>query len=334
MVGSTMAVVLFGASALAPAATAQTIPSTQAQIATLQAEVIAGATRVHALTVEYQQSNVQSQVLSQQVAADQAEIAHLQQQVAGSANVLRQQAIASYTGLATNSPTNSALRLGLGKGDPSVQAEYLQVAAGDINDAVDQYRSQLDQLTSAEQNLAAQQQASRAAANATIQSRQAALAEAVAEQSRLNQLEQQLGQLEEAAVIERQHQAAATAAAAAAQAQAATQGLPINNGIISVVHTIVSPTAPPAPPETPGYQPLGGQWLQLRECESSDNYQANTGNGFYGAYQFTESTWTGLGFPGRPDLESPQMQDQAAVKDQSMYGWGQWPACSAALGLH
>jgi hypothetical protein len=211
-----------------------------------------------------------------------------------------------------------------------VQAEYLQVAAGDMSDTVDLYRSQLDQLTSAEQNLVGQQQASRAASNATIQSRQAALAQAVAEQARLDQLEQQLGQLEEAALIERQHQASAVAA----HAQAATQGLPVNNGIVAVVHTIVSPTPQPAPPETPGYQPLGGEWLQLRECESSDNYQANTGNGFYGAYQFTASTWTDLGFPGRPDLESPQMQDQAAVKDQQLYGWGQWPACSAALGLH
>lgn len=327
-----MAVVLFVASALAPAASAQTIPSTQDQIATLQAQVIAGATRVHALTVEYQQSNVQAQVLSQQVLSDQTEIARLQHQVASSGNVLRQQAIASYTGQASNSPAisaaSSALRLGLGlgKADPSVQAEYLQVAAGDINDTLDQYRSQVDQLTAAERNLTAQEQASRAAASATIQSRQAALAQAVSEQARLGDLEHQLGQMEEAALIEHQNQAAAAAQAA--------QGFPVNGGIVAVVHTIVSPTPPPPPPQTPGYQPLGGQWLQLRECESSDNYQANTGNGFYGAYQFSASTWTDLGFPGRPDLESEQMQDQAAVKDQQMYGWGQWPACSAALGFH
>jgi hypothetical protein len=75
-------------------------------------------------------------------------------------------------------------------------------------------------------------------------------------------------------------------------------------------------------------------WLQLRECESSDNYAANNGNGYYGAYQFSESTWTGMGLPGRPDLESHQMQDQAAMSLQAHGGWGEWPACSAALGLH
>ncbi len=77
----------------------------------------------------------------------------------------------------------------------------------------------------------------------------------------------------------------------------------------------------------------GGPWLALRECESGDNYQENSGNGYYGAYQFSPTTWTELGFPGRPDLEPPAMQDQAAMKLQADAGWGQWPACSAALGL-
>jgi hypothetical protein len=74
-------------------------------------------------------------------------------------------------------------------------------------------------------------------------------------------------------------------------------------------------------------------WLQLRLCESGDNYAENTGNGFYGAYQFSASTWSGLGLPGRPDLASHQMQDQAAMRLQAQSGWGPWPACSAALGL-
>jgi hypothetical protein len=74
-------------------------------------------------------------------------------------------------------------------------------------------------------------------------------------------------------------------------------------------------------------------WLQLRQCESSDNYAENTGNGFFGAYQFSQATWTGLGYPGRPDQEPPAMQDEAAMRLQAEAGWGQWPACSAALGL-
>jgi hypothetical protein len=95
----------------------------------------------------------------------------------------------------------------------------------------------------------------------------------------------------------------------------------------------VTGPAPPPPTPTASPAPSGGVWLALRECESSDDYQANTGNGFYGAYQFSQATWTGLGYPGRPDLEPPAMQDQAAQRLQAESGWGQWPACAAALGL-
>jgi hypothetical protein len=116
-----------------------------------------------------------------------------------------------------------------------------------------------------------------------------------------------------------------------------SQGLPVNNGLITVVQQAAGlPIATPVATNSGGGSGgggVGGVWLQLRMCESSDNYSENTGNGFYGAYQFSQSTWTDLGFPGRPDLEPPGMQDQAAMKDQGISGWGQWPACAAALGL-
>jgi hypothetical protein len=79
--------------------------------------------------------------------------------------------------------------------------------------------------------------------------------------------------------------------------------------------------------------PAGGLWLELRDCESGDNYQANTGNGYYGAYQFSWPTWVDLGYPGRPDQEPYWMQDQAAQRLEAMDGWNQWPSCSAALGV-
>ena len=84
---------------------------------------------------------------------------------------------------------------------------------------------------------------------------------------------------------------------------------------------------------TAGATPNAADWLALRTCESSDNYQENTGNGYFGAYQFSQATWTGLGYPGRPDQEPPSMQDQAAATLQAESGWGAWPSCSAALGL-
>ena len=79
--------------------------------------------------------------------------------------------------------------------------------------------------------------------------------------------------------------------------------------------------------------PTGDVWARLRQCESGGRYNINTGNGFYGAYQFVPRTWRGLGFPGMPHQAPPEMQDEAARKLQARSGWGQWPACSRRLGL-
>jgi flagellar biosynthesis GTPase FlhF len=79
--------------------------------------------------------------------------------------------------------------------------------------------------------------------------------------------------------------------------------------------------------------PLSQQFAELRLCESGGNYADNTGNGYYGAYQFALSTWAGLGYSGLPSQASPATQNQAAEQLQAADGWSPWPACSAALGL-
>lgn len=73
--------------------------------------------------------------------------------------------------------------------------------------------------------------------------------------------------------------------------------------------------------------------LKLRQCESGNRYALNTGNGYYGAYQFALSTWKRLGYGGYPHEAAPPMQDEAARKLQAKSGWGQWPACARKLGL-
>jgi len=75
------------------------------------------------------------------------------------------------------------------------------------------------------------------------------------------------------------------------------------------------------------------EFAALRMCESGGNYQTNTGNGYYGAYQFSLATWQSLGYTGYPHQASPATQDEAARRLQARSGWGQWPACSAKLGL-
>ncbi len=95
----------------------------------------------------------------------------------------------------------------------------------------------------------------------------------------------------------------------------------------------VRPRATQARAVRPQAVPTGDVWARLRRCESGGNYNINTGNGFYGAYQFHPRTWRGLGYPGLPHQAPPEMQDEAARKLQARSGWGQWPACSRKLSL-
>ena len=74
-------------------------------------------------------------------------------------------------------------------------------------------------------------------------------------------------------------------------------------------------------------------FARLRACESGGNYRINTGNGYYGAYQFDLATWRSVGFSGRPDLASRATQDEAARRLQAARGWSPWPACSRKLAL-
>jgi uncharacterized protein YabE (DUF348 family) len=77
----------------------------------------------------------------------------------------------------------------------------------------------------------------------------------------------------------------------------------------------------------------GGVWGALAQCESGGNPATNTGNGYYGLYQFSLSTWRAMGGSGLPSDASAAEQTQRAQALQARSGWGQWPACAAKLGL-
>ncbi len=74
-------------------------------------------------------------------------------------------------------------------------------------------------------------------------------------------------------------------------------------------------------------------WAKLSKCEASGNAATNTGNGYYGAFQFSAGTWKSLGGTGLPSQADYATQKDLATKLQQRSGWGQWPACSAKLGL-
>jgi LysM repeat protein len=80
----------------------------------------------------------------------------------------------------------------------------------------------------------------------------------------------------------------------------------------------------------------GSVWDRIAACESGGNWSINTGNGFYGGLQFTQSTWNGFGgqaYAPRADLASRSAQIAVAEKVQASQGWGAWPACTAKLGI-
>ena len=74
-------------------------------------------------------------------------------------------------------------------------------------------------------------------------------------------------------------------------------------------------------------------WAALARCESGGNPATNTGNGYYGLYQFSASTWRAMGGTGLPSEASAAEQPQRAQALQARSGWGQWPACARSLGL-
>ena len=74
----------------------------------------------------------------------------------------------------------------------------------------------------------------------------------------------------------------------------------------------------------------GGASPQLEAiaaCESGGNPSTDTGNGFYGKYQFTQSTWAAVGGSGNPAAASEAEQDRRAAMLLARAGSGQWPVC-------
>ncbi|MEV5433485.1 transglycosylase family protein [Streptomyces sp. NPDC052701] len=77
-------------------------------------------------------------------------------------------------------------------------------------------------------------------------------------------------------------------------------------------------------------------WDKVAACESSNNWNINTGNGYYGGLQFTQSTWEAYGgtaYAPRADLADKDQQIAVAEKVLDGQGPGAWPVCSVRAGL-
>lgn len=81
----------------------------------------------------------------------------------------------------------------------------------------------------------------------------------------------------------------------------------------------------------PGHAAAAPDWDRLAGCESSGDWNINTGNGFYGGVQFAQSTWEefgGTAFAARADLATKAQQIEIAAKVLAVQGPGAWPDCS------
>ncbi|WP_409468000.1 transglycosylase family protein [Streptomyces sp. HC307] len=78
-------------------------------------------------------------------------------------------------------------------------------------------------------------------------------------------------------------------------------------------------------------------WDKVAACESTNDWDINTGNGYYGGLQFSQSTWEAYGgtaYAPRADLATRDQQIAVAEKVLDGQGPGAWPVCSVRAGLN
>ena len=83
----------------------------------------------------------------------------------------------------------------------------------------------------------------------------------------------------------------------------------------------------PVATTAPVARATSSQLASIRACESGDNYSTDTGNGYYGAYQFHPGTWRSVGGSGNPAHASPAEQDMRAQMMIDAGRRGEWPNC-------
>ncbi len=306
-------------------------PASADQIAGVQAEANQLATqiqgqggRIHQLSEQYDQAQAQLDGVSQRLASARAALQATEADVRAKQAEVKRQAVEAYVE-GPNGGGVAALLSG-DLGNVGLRQEYLGIANSDVRSSIDDLRTAESLLRSESASLESAQQAAAAATSGLQHDRDMLTAEAAQEESTLAQVKGQLAGLVAQAEVARQAAAAAQrrqAQEAAAHLSGPTNpsGQPLQGGVASVA--------------SPGGHSggSGDPFAEIRQCESGDNYAADTGNGYYGAYQISASTWQGLGYSGLPNQASPAVQDEAAHRLQAQSGWGQWPTCAAMLGL-
>ncbi len=209
-----------------------------------------------------------------------------------------------------------------------LKSDFASVATMNISDYLMQVKVDQSQVQTAQTVLQSNLSQAQSALNAVDANKSYIVSEIASEQSTLSSIKGQIESLVQQALQAQLAQEAALKKVTS-QHSSSGQGLPSVSGIKSVIAAAGVGSGWGSVPA-----PLDSATLAaLRGCESGGNYQDNTGNGYYGAYQFSLSTWRALGFAGLPNQSPPSVQDQAASILEQRAGWGQWPACSMMLGF-
>jgi murein DD-endopeptidase MepM/ murein hydrolase activator NlpD len=92
---------------------------------------------------------------------------------------------------------------------------------------------------------------------------------------------------------------------------------------------------------SPATAATAAEWDKTAQCESTGNWKINTGNGYYGGLQFTNSTWAAYGgtaYAPRADLATKEQQIEIAERvlwkghnGTKPQGKGAWPVCGVGL---
>jgi Transglycosylase-like domain len=313
----------------AVAAAGSPSPASQTNnMASLQDQIVASARQLGTLSTEIATTQTHLQTANASLRADQATLAGARRGLERARARLRTIALDAYMG------SGNVMISGIQWGSPTKGAasqEYRQIAADHEANAADAFaRSQ--RVLAGRVAQVRTEQAAITIQFAALQRQQSSLEANVShEQSILTVLRQQ--QARRPAPTAHGPQGLPIKVVAIAHSKAPGRTAPVATTTTSPVTLTTSPVTTTTAPPTKSPDNLAEDLAKLRECESGDNYQANTGNGYYGAYQFSLATWRGLGYSGLPSAAPPATQDAAATRLEETGGWSQWPVCAAELGL-
>ncbi|WP_454195678.1 transglycosylase family protein [Nocardia sp. Marseille-Q1738] len=96
----------------------------------------------------------------------------------------------------------------------------------------------------------------------------------------------------------------------------------ITGALVAVPFTFSTASASAAPTH---------DWDGVAQCESGGNWGINTGNGYYGGLQFSQSTWAANGGQGYAHNASKEEQIRVAENVLATQGPGAWPTCGKFL---